>query len=497
VHPCLAVRDFPVFFALLTRRFQIDELIAQDLSGVVFRALDRETGADVAIRRFFPFGQDGGGLEPEEQSAYQIGIQRLSGIAHPAMRRVIAGGCDPVDGMPFIVNEWIEGPTLAHTLASTGPLEPAVAVDLLTRALETCELLSAALADEAVWVETDPATIIHSPDAGVGREFTFYISPLRWLAGPAKLEGVVPMVSLAEEILGWSGQVVGDHSAGGLGAWVNWLRQHAASVSLAEAREALAAALGKDPPKPAGVLLNQARQGAQASPKPVPLKSSSSSMPLILSGVAAALVLIAGFWLKGRRDSAEAGLVAGPVAAAGASTSGRPEPRQAAAAPVVRLATVTPAADAGDSVSAELARVNAAAAKLNEELAAAEAKRLADRAESVAGLAARGGIFITSDRELLLEKAREEVVMEGVLVRTRTSDSGLTLYFEFSDAAPTDEPRGYLMTRYAAEGMAEENFRRFFGKRVRIKGEVRVETFGGVKRPEIFIEDMESIEVVE
>ena len=91
----------------MTRRFQIEDLTAQDETGVVFRALDTETGATVAVRRFFPFGANGGGLSADEQSAYDIAVGRLAGLNHPAMRAVICGGCDPVDGMPFIATEWV------------------------------------------------------------------------------------------------------------------------------------------------------------------------------------------------------------------------------------------------------------------------------------------------------------------------------------------------------------------------------------------------------
>jgi hypothetical protein len=495
-HPLLGERVIPCILRALIRRIQIEELVAQDPSGVTFRALDRETGACVAVNRFFPFGGDGGGLVPEEQAAYRTGIERLSAVSHPALRPVMGGGCDPVDGMPYIVGEWLEGETVAELLALEGALSPAAAVDVLAKALETSELLSAVLSDEAIWVDLEPSSIIYAASTDESRTFTFSLAPLRWLGGAAKLEGVTPVTALAEEILGWRGQVVADHAAGGLGGWVNWLRLHAHQVSLAQAREALATALGSGPPKPAAALVNQAWQAVSGPAHPVNLKGASSRTPLILCGVAAAIVGGLGIWLSQRSPSAVIGNASPAPADSAASNAALLQP---AAVRVQQTARVSLGPSRSEpSVEAEIARVNAAAAKLHEERMADQEKNKVERAAREAAVQARGGVFVPGDRDLLLEKQREVVVLEGVLVGTRLSSSGATLYFEFSSPAPNDEPRGYLVTRYAEEGMANEAaYQRFIGKKIRITGEVRVENLGGVRRPEVFVENMEAIQLVE
>ena len=131
----MPVLDIVIATPRVTQRFKIEDLIVQDASGVVFRALDGETGTMVALRRFFPFGASGGGLMEDEQTAYNIALGRLAGLHHPALRSVVCGGCDPVDGMPFIATEWVEGDALEMILEQ-GPLTVDATLELLQQALD-------------------------------------------------------------------------------------------------------------------------------------------------------------------------------------------------------------------------------------------------------------------------------------------------------------------------------------------------------------------------
>jgi hypothetical protein len=268
------------------RRFQIEDLIVQDASGVVFRALDRETGRPVEVRRFFPFGAKAGGLMEEEQVAYNIALGRLGGLNHPALRAVVCGGCDPVDSIPFIATEWVSGNVLG-SFVRQHPLPADMAADLLTKALEVSELLSHVLAEEAVWVETDLNTIVLS-DAESGRGFTFWISPLAWLGGNEQPRGLESIIALTEEIMGWQGRVPNDQAGKGLGAWLKWLRNAAPTTTLREARENLAAAIGNEPPPAAKNLVSQAVR------PPAP----KTSKVLMLAWLGFALILTGiGGWL--------------------------------------------------------------------------------------------------------------------------------------------------------------------------------------------------------
>lgn len=241
----------------VTERYRIEDLVVQDSTGVLFRAVDEETGRPVALRRLLPNGPGGAGLENGEAEAYQDIVRRLAGISHPALRAVLGGGCDPVDGMPFIVTEWMEGIRLQRLL-DQGPLGNREAVDLLGRLLEVSELLSRILGRDGVWVETDPRTIVVGA-AESGRGVTFWISPLKWLSGTGRTSGLESVVTLAEEAKDWREPGFGDDRHSDLGHWLEWLRGAAPTTTTHEARQRLADSVGGEAPVSPRKLVCQAR----------------------------------------------------------------------------------------------------------------------------------------------------------------------------------------------------------------------------------------------
>jgi hypothetical protein len=440
----------------LRNRFQIEDLIHQDATGVVFRALDAQTGMSVAVRRFFPFGAAGGGLHPDEETAYEIAIGRLAGLKHPALRSVICGGCDPVDGMPFIATEWIEGDPL-EPIVRQEPLPAAVAAQLLMQALEVSELLSQVLAEEAVWVETDLQTIILGSEAS-GRGFTFWISPLKWLGGHEQARGLRSIITLAEEVLGWGGRVIGDQAGGGLGAWLKWLNGVADTASLREARENLAAALGEEPPPPAKKLLVSASQ-------PTPPRKSKT--PLLLACGCSLIAIGIGGWLVTRHRMPR-NLQGEVLAKLLADTENDTQPAEQASVTGTRLSAV-------NQRQAELA---AQAAEKRRELAAKET-----------ALVGRGGVFTPSDGDVLVLRKGGTETLEGRVAGTGLSSTGKTLYLYFSPEPSATEPRGAIRVTGADESLANS----WLGKNVRLNGKVVVQD----QRPEILVTDLKAVEVIE
>lgn len=455
----------------MTHRFHIEDLIHQDASGVVFRALDKETDLTVAVRRFFPFGAEGGGLHPEEQTAYDIAIGRLAGLSHPALRSVVCGGCDPVDGMPFIATEWIEGDPL-HELVGQSPLPPEAAIVLITQALEVCELLSHVLAEEAIWVETELQTIIVSrPESGRG--FTFWISPFRWLGGNEQTRGLESIVRLAEQALGWSGQLVSDQAGRGLGGWLKWLRASADTTTLKEARESLAALIGAEPPPPARKLVVQASR-----PPARPIKTSSSKTPLVIALILALITAGAGYWFM-RRNSQP---VDAPQTAQTAQATNPPPAKSPAPTPK-KSTQASEASSRAEKLSAELANADKAQAET-----LAKQQAIADK---------QGGVISWNLNDLLVSKAGQPVVVGGQLRAIQYSNSKASLYLCFSRKPAKNEARGAITVKDAPPDLTEPELKPLIGKKIRLHGTIDLQKGLGLQRPDIIIKDRASIEVIE
>ena len=203
-------------------------MMAQDAGGVIFQAFDEETQQPVALRRFFPFGAGGGGLEGEERTAYEVAVQRLMQVSNPSLRAVVAGGVDEVDGMPFLAVEWVVGETLADRLAR-GPLSNDEGMRLAEAALGACEDLSKMLGEEEVWIEVSPDSVVMG-NREQNREFILWISPLRWLG--SERHGLAPLANMISQAMGWAVLPAGS----GLATWVGVLRERGNALPLVKAR---------------------------------------------------------------------------------------------------------------------------------------------------------------------------------------------------------------------------------------------------------------------
>ena len=217
----------------MSQRYEIIDMLSQDGNGVAYLAQDKESDTEVVLRRFFPFGPNGGGLAPQDCHAYEQSVEKLKTLSHPSLRKVLDGGTDPLDGLPFLVTESLGGRPLLHRLQEV-TLEPAVAKQVLQQAIETSLALSELLGEEAVWIETETKGIMLHPESN-DREMTFRLSPMRWLGGEKTREGLGSLLRLAEEITGWGTRIVSDTAGEGLGGWVKTLRNNSDQWTLEEA----------------------------------------------------------------------------------------------------------------------------------------------------------------------------------------------------------------------------------------------------------------------
>ena len=476
----------------MSQRFQIEDLVVQDNSGVVFRAIDTETDQQVALRRFFPFGGKGGGLNAEEKIAYEIAVKRFVGVSHPTLRSVICGGCDAIDGMPFIATEWVEGMRL-QVLLDRRPLTLDEASHLLLQALGACQFLSQVFEEEAVWVETDPQAIVIGAE-GSGRGATFWVAPLRLLGKNDRHPSLVLIITLTEKVMSWCGKTAPDQAVEGLGGWLKWLRNAAATTGFQEAQEMLVTCLGVKAPAPTKHLVHQAARPVMVNQK----KKKSSKFPLVAAaGSALIAVGLGGWFLVERRDAtfekaeADGSLVLDSTASRDpASLISVPQKRDAdLPLPPERPAPIPrERANSVEEVNRKLVEMTVLAQQTaaNEELKANELKTK---------IAEHNGLFSPLEHDLLLAQDGHQVTVQGILVGIGYSSSRKTMYLQFSKNPKTSDTCGAIRVKDATSDLTESSLMPIIGKKVSLSGKVQAEKINN--RPVIIIENRNAIKVEE
>jgi hypothetical protein len=460
-------RDFASGWRV-TRRYEIQEMLSQDAQGVVFLAVDRESGADVVLRRFFPFGPGGGGLEGEERTAYTAAVERLKGVTHPALRTILDGGCDPVDGMPFLVTECVEGPRLAEHLKEK-PLSPASTKALLDHALEVSQVLAGVLGEEAVWVETAPEAVILS-QGQEGRSVTFWISPMRWLGHAEERQGLLPLVALGEAAMQWHGRVISDQAGDGLGAWFKAIKADPGRWTLEEARVTLHAAkmLVGDPPSTLGRASSPSVPTVSLPPpvvrQPV-LKQETSYLPWVFASI---LVMGATGLVVWKTFSTPA--VAGKPAVVAAATPQAPAEKKGP------VPVASPAAPETDPEMDAAARISARAAELAKEIKEFPVIPSAPGIGDTAGIDAQ----LVEIGTKLRNQIGSKVTFKGPLFGVRDSDSGKTRYIEFGTSREPNAVCVRYMTKDGDADMSKDELMKLVGKQVTIQGEVVADPSGRI-----------------
>jgi len=464
-------------------RYQIDELVTQDLRGVVFHGVDRETGAGVAMRRFLASSGESGGLDPKNKEVYLEAVATMKQVSHPSLRAVLDGGCDAVDGMPYLVTEWTDGDTLRDWMRANGNLTQEVSRHVVGRLLDVCIELSKVFNREALWLETALESVIVSPRDGTATMpmVSFWVCPWRWFGGASADDWRAGVADFAEALLGGPGKAGADPRNAPLMMWVQRIRQK----EITTLRAAFAAL--KVPIVAAGAApialaapVDAARKPAEpfaAAPRPAagltlpqPVKvnvrqpSESNGTPRKLVAAAAGLLAMGGvgvWWLT--RDGTGAGATAATLA-------------EAADAPHVS----TPA-------NQRQAVVDGMIHQIHGEAAAAEERRQAIEAR---------GYYTVREGDLLFGMNGREVNFRGRLSAVRFSNSGLTMYLEFSPDPATDEPRAYAMRRDLVDGIREEDLAPLVGKFIEIRGPVDIETISRTRRPRVNLINRERLIVL-
>lgn len=463
-------------------RFEIEDIVSQDKRGIVFRAHDSEMGHTVALRRFFPFGQDGGGLKDEEAVAFRIAAQRLAGVSHPALRSVFSGAVDPIDNMPYMVAEWVDGAKLDEVLNGE-TLDPRLVFQILQLALEVSLSLSEILGEEAVWVETDTDSIFVGSEES-GRGFVFWLSPFKWLGAEFGSRKLAAIVEMGERLAGWKGKLIGDNAGHGLGGWLKWMKNNP-DASLAEALESLPVATSDEdtppPPKPS-------LAAPVAFPPAVKVKQPSSISPILIAACVGLLLAVGG--LAYYRMSAKAPDIpplyaeqkisppkTDPTPAPPKAIQPEPAPTPAVPPPPVVAApeakpqpTSKPVPQPADDAEAiAVSKVQEMAEKLAREKEIQRASALAPPVVTAPPVRD----FTPGDAEKMTAlKANGPASVTGVVLNVRLSGQGNSLYFEFSNPTHPKEISAVAHKREFKGEFKPDAYKNLIGKKVRFDGTV-------------------------
>jgi serine/threonine protein kinase len=105
-------------------RYKVQREVARGGMGTVYRALDVETGATVAVKMLAQANAEG-----TERFRREAAI--LSSLSHPGIVRYLDHGMSE-QGVPYLVMEWLDGEPLSARLHREG-LRPSEAIDLVSQ----------------------------------------------------------------------------------------------------------------------------------------------------------------------------------------------------------------------------------------------------------------------------------------------------------------------------------------------------------------------------
>jgi protein kinase-like protein len=153
-------------------RFEVLEELGRGAMGLVYRARDPQLDRVVAIKTV----RRDLGLPPEEYAAFKQRFYQeataAGRLSHPNL--VAVHDVVEVDGVPYMVMEYVDGRTLAELIASEGPLLPDRAVPLV---VQVCGALHYAHAHGVVHRDIKPGNVLVDRD-GVAKVSDFGIARL-------------------------------------------------------------------------------------------------------------------------------------------------------------------------------------------------------------------------------------------------------------------------------------------------------------------------------
>ncbi len=120
---------------LIGGRYRLERPIGSGGMATVWRAVDDETGAVVAVKLMHPRVQD----DPDLLLRFRREADVVSRLDHPCIVRMLDQDAGADDG-PYIVFELVDGVTLKALIRQRGPLDPAEAASIASQVARGLEL---------------------------------------------------------------------------------------------------------------------------------------------------------------------------------------------------------------------------------------------------------------------------------------------------------------------------------------------------------------------
>ncbi|GIH07673.1 hypothetical protein Rhe02_57400 [Rhizocola hellebori] len=141
---------------VLAGRYRLEQRIASGGMGEVWRAADQVLGRTVAVKRLLATLPN----DPSFVDRFRAEARTMATISHPGVVEVYDFGDDPAAGV-YLVMKYIDGESLAHTLARTGRLSAEVTMRLVAQAAEA---LHAAHENGVTHRDVKPGNLLLRPD---------------------------------------------------------------------------------------------------------------------------------------------------------------------------------------------------------------------------------------------------------------------------------------------------------------------------------------------
>lgn len=148
-------------------RFNIIRLLGKGNQSEVYLAYDPHLDRDVAIKTlYFQAAQD----KAEKMASLLAEARTVSKLQHPNMVTLYDAG--EFEGHPYLVFEYIKGPTLAQLLQESGPISPNRAAEL---AIQILDAIGYAHSQGIVHRDIKPSNVLMDPN-GVARVMDFGVA---------------------------------------------------------------------------------------------------------------------------------------------------------------------------------------------------------------------------------------------------------------------------------------------------------------------------------